>query len=102
MLNTIPEKIEFNEKELSIAWKDGKSCTYDLLNLRKQCPCVHCRGGHDSDSVRTTDNITEAKLAMVKKVGRYALQFRWSDGHDEGIFRLEELRAACDENRAYE
>jgi DUF971 family protein len=29
-------------------------------------------------------------------VGRYALNFRWSDGHETGIYSFQYLRDLCD------
>jgi len=102
MLQTIPDTIDHDDTNLVIRWKDGKQCTYDLLTLRRNCPCAVCRGGHEVDSVRTTGNIESIGFSGYKKVGRYALQITWSDGHNEGIYSLDELRKACDENRPFD
>ena len=96
MLDTIPGEITHEEKKLKIVWKDGKVCEYDLLFLRKQCPCAVCRGGHGANVTRTTEGIREIALQSWKKVGRYALQFVWSDNHDSGIYTLDWLRESCD------
>ncbi len=101
MLDTIPAEIVYNEKQLRIQWKDGKTCQYDLLMLRKNCPCAVCRGGHDQDSVRTTGDITGIQLVSWKKIGRYAISITWSDNHDTGIYTYDGLRAACDEESPY-
>ena len=38
----------FNEEQvLEITWEDGVISKYPLYGLRKNCPCVMCRGGHD-------------------------------------------------------
>ncbi len=34
-------------------------------------------------------------LQDVEPVGRYALRFKWSDGHDTGLFTFEALRKMC-------
>ena len=102
MLDTIPANIRNSETELIIEWKDGKECTYNLLMLRKKCPCAICRGGHGVTTVRTTDHITNIRLAAWKRVGRYALGITWSDGHDAGIFTYDELRGSCNEGRDYD
>jgi DUF971 family protein len=31
----------------------------------------------------------------VEPVGNYALRFRWSDGHDTGIYTFDFLRRLC-------
>jgi DUF971 family protein len=35
------------------------------------------------------------RVEDVEPVGRYALQFRFSDGHDTGIFSYNFLRRIC-------
>jgi len=94
-LETIPLDITFDDTDLKITWKDGKVCSYNLLSLRKDCPCAECAGGHDTNSVRTTGNITEIKLLRFQKVGRYAIQLFWSDGHSFGYYTYDFLRERC-------
>ncbi len=101
MLHTIPAEIRYDESALTIEWKDGVSCAYDLLSLRRNCPCAQCRGGHDADAVRTTGHIANIRLVSWKKVGRYALQLTWSDNHDTGIYTYDSLREACDRGEEY-
>lgn len=101
MLNTIPDEITFNQTALTIRWKDGKTCEYPLLPLRKGCPCANCRGGHEITARRTTDHIKEIQLVSWKKVGRYAIQITWSDNHDLGIYTYDHLREACDRGTDY-
>jgi DUF971 family protein len=44
----------------------------------------------------TLDNVGEDVEALDHMtVGRYALQFLWSDGHDTGIYPYEMLRKIC-------
>lgn len=102
MIETIPARIDNNDSELIIEWKDGKLCHYNLLMLRKNCPCAQCRGGHGAVVKRTTDNIKEISMLLWRRVGRYAVAITWSDGHDLGIYTYDELRASCDENRSYD
>ncbi len=103
MLAFIPEKIfcEDQVNRLVILWRDGHTCSYDLLTLRRNCPCASCRGGHDAQAVRTTDHITQIKLLAWNKVGRYALQILWSDNHDTGIYTYDALRKVCEEEKLY-
>jgi DUF971 family protein len=101
MLEFIPETITHDHENLHIKWKDGKECSYNLLMLRKYCPCAECRGGHDVDSVRTTDSIERIEFVSYRKIGRYAIQIVWSDRHDLGMYAFEDLRKACDLNHPY-
>ena len=38
----------------------------------------------------------EVEIKDVSIVGRYALNFRWSDGHETGIYSFQYLRDLCD------
>ena len=101
MLKTIPQEISNDSEFLTIIWKDGKECKYNLLQLRKDCPCATCRGGHGPVDVRQTGHITEIKLLSWEKVGRYGLKITWSDFHSDGIYTLDGLRFACDNETTY-
>jgi DUF971 family protein len=81
---------------LEIEWRDGHRSVYDPRYLRLNCPCAGC--------VDEMTGIRTLRPEMVPKgiyptaihyVGRYALQFVWSDGHDTGIFSFETLRNLC-------
>ena len=37
----------------------------------------------------------EIQVAEVKPLGRYAVNFVWSDGHDSGIYSFDYLRGLC-------
>ena len=87
-----PKKIQFDEKNLMILWSDAQETRHPLLALRKNCPCALCRGGHELQSKRTTDSITEIKLNRWEQVGRYAIRMFWSDNHDDGIYTFDSLR----------
>jgi DUF971 family protein len=89
------------QRILTITWRDGHESRYPYAGLRAVCPCVECRGGHanmgappDPHIVRDTlDN--DVQLLQIERVGGYALQFVWSDGHSTGIYTWELLRQAC-------
>jgi DUF971 family protein len=42
-----------------------------------------------------TDGLTINDISIV---GRYALNFKWSDGHDTGIYSFRLLREFCELN----
>jgi DUF971 family protein len=91
--STIPVEVTFDARLLTILWKDGFQSTYELLDLRKKCPCATCRGGHGGKVGSATGHITTISLVSWKKVGRYALNLVWSDNHDTGIYTYDNLRA---------
>ncbi|MCB8916603.1 MAG: DUF971 domain-containing protein [Ardenticatenaceae bacterium] len=90
-----------NERILTITWGDGHVSRYSFAGLRAVCPCVECKGGHanmggppDPRVVRDTPP-GDLNLEAIERMGSYALNFRWSDGHWTGIYTWEMLRAAC-------
>jgi DUF971 family protein len=77
---------------LTITWGDGRDAYYSFAGLRAVCPCVLCQGGHanmgqPADKLllrRAQDDALN--LEAVTPIGSYAVQFRWNDGHDTGIY----------------
>lgn len=101
-----PVSIKLNKQEgwLQITWDDNTSCQYPLGPLREACPCVQCRGGHDKmgSAHQPEDLLTISltpsrshEIVEILPVGNYALQPRWSDGHDTGIYTWEFLYSLC-------
>ncbi|MDX6289392.1 MAG: Gamma-butyrobetaine hydroxylase-like, N-terminal, partial [Blastocatellia bacterium] len=37
------------------------------------------------------------EISDLNIVGRYALNFRWSDGHETGIYSFQYLRDLCEQ-----
>jgi DUF971 family protein len=76
-----------------IRWKDGVTTEYTARQLRLACPCAGCI--EEWSGRRLLDPATvpqELQLVAAELVGRYALSFRWSDGHRTGIFAWPYLR----------
>jgi DUF971 family protein len=47
------------------------------------------------------ENISEnIEIQDLNVVGRYALNFRWSDGHETGIYSFRYLRELCEAQAA--
>lgn len=95
-LATMAKEISFDDQSLFIEWKDGVNSKYDLLDLRKKCPCATCRGGHGGKVGAATGQIQAIKLISWTKVGRYAISIVWSDYHNTGIYSYDNLRAYSD------
>jgi DUF971 family protein len=81
---------------LGIEWSDGHHGVYPVRHLRWHCPCAACVD--EWTGVRRIRNDDVPLLIMlqdIEPVGRYALQFKWSDGHDTGIYSYKLLRDLC-------
>lgn len=87
------EIIEESDSEIAIKWSDGSEKHYTAAQLRRVCPCAGCvnewTGEKMLDHEKIADDITFSHTSIV---GRYALNFHFSDGHDTGIFSFNYLR----------
>ncbi|MEX0608254.1 MAG: DUF971 domain-containing protein [Balneolaceae bacterium] len=96
---TTPTSIEVSNKEqvLEVTWKDGQTSVYPLFGLRKNCPCVMCRGGHGKMSefdisAFFEENPSRIEIRDLQQVGNHAIKITWGDGHNSGMYRWETLR----------
>ena len=86
--------IEESDSELSISWSDGAETRYDALYLRRSCPCAACINEWTGEKMLKDESIPEdLSFSSISIVGRYALNFHFSDGHDSGIFSFVYLRS---------
>jgi ATP-binding protein involved in chromosome partitioning len=86
-----------DEQRLRIRWGDGAVSEYWPRDLRLACPCAGCVD--EMTGVRTLDPATvrpDVYPTAIHYVGRYALQFVWSDGHSTGFYTWEYLRGMAD------
>jgi DUF971 family protein len=86
---------------LRIEWRDGGTSEYWPRDLRLLCPCAGCVD--EITGVRTLrpEAVDEGVYpTAIHYVGRYALQFVWSDGHSTGIYTFEYLRQLAEGARA--
>lgn len=97
--STTPSDIEVSNREqvLEITWQDGKKSAYPLFGLRRNCPCVMCRGGHASmgdfePQAFFEENPRRIEIRDLQQVGNHAIQITWADGHSSGMYRWETLR----------
>jgi DUF971 family protein len=88
--------------ELAIKWDDGGESYIPLAVLRRSCPCAGCKGEMDilGNVYKNPEQPLAANACVLKRmvrVGSYAVQPLWADGHDTGIFSFEYLRAIADQ-----
>ena len=86
---------------VSILWDDDRRCRYRAAELRRSCPCAQCVNEWTGERVLKPENISEnIEIRDLSVVGRYALNFRWSDGHETGIYSFRYLRELCEAEAA--
>lgn len=90
---------------LVLRWSDGRITRHDMSELRRLCPCAHCRRERERMERRDLSQLRviqgpagepparPPRIARVEPVGRYALRFNWNDGHSAGIYTYEFLRS---------
>ena len=82
---------------LQITWADERVCSYESAALRRACPCAQCVNEWTGERTLKPEAISnEVEINDVSVVGRYALNFRWSDGHETGIYSFQYLRDLCE------
>ncbi len=94
---------KISENQLTIVWDDGHVSSFTMTMLRKECPCATCKNARNSQSQGSLKVLSAGEIIpdniQIKEaeiVGRYAVQFTWSDGHHEGIYSFDMLRELCE------
>lgn len=94
-----PTNVQQIGNELAIRWNDGAESYLDLHFLRRACPCAACAGEPDAlanpaAAGRPEVNYSESSFELTgfEIVGGYALQPRWRDGHNTGLYTFQYLR----------
>jgi DUF971 family protein len=109
MASADPKSIKVNLTSgtgVEIEWKDGHLSQYAFPFLRDACPCALCddergkSGRAPGEPPRTKPGElpmfkTAAKPVSAGPVGKYALKFKWNDGHELGIYSWQFLRDVC-------
>lgn len=87
---------------MAIKWDDGSEDYISLEKLRRACPCAGCKGETDimGNVYRSPEKpLTTKAFELVKmvKVGGYAIQPVWADGHATGIYSFDYLQRVAGE-----
>lgn len=91
------EILQETNSQLRITWADGRECCYAAPQLRRLCPCAQCVNEWTGERTLKHEAISdEIEINDLSIVGRYALNFRWSDGHETGIYSFQYLRDLCE------
>jgi ATP-binding protein involved in chromosome partitioning len=88
-----------NRHDVRIRWADGHESVYPAADLRVACPCAGCAQRSPSPG-RGQLRLVPAGVETVRPLrieltGHYGIRIYWSDGHSEGIYQFDRLRAAC-------
>jgi len=90
------EIIGLGKREVQFVWDDDDTDVWTARDLRLRCCCAHCV--HEATGARLLDPATVAEqitVTTMQLVGNYGVTIGFSDGHDTGIYRFDELRAGA-------
>lgn len=89
--------IEESDSEITIAWSDNRETNYQASDLRRKCPCAGCVNEWTGKRTLRPETVAEGlSFSSIAVVGRYALSFNFSDGHETGIYSFKYLRELAD------
>jgi DUF971 family protein len=96
-----PKDLQTIGEELAIQWDNGEETYIPLTDLRRACPCAGCKGevdvmGNLSKGPEKPFNAGSFTLRGMGRVGTYAIQPAWADGHATGIYSFEYLKRLGD------
>ena len=90
------KSVELTDEGVSIRWTDGHTCFYDGKYLRVNCACAECVEEWTNRKLLDPATIdANIRAEDYLQIGKYALQFLWSDAHYTGIYPFTMLRQLC-------
>jgi DUF971 family protein len=93
-----PKQIKLNKQEsLIITWNDGKVQSFPLKFLRDETPDAQNKGEtilwrHYPAPAKGPDKPGKYEVEKIELVGNYALNIKWKDGYDYGIYSWDLLK----------
>jgi DUF971 family protein len=83
-------KLHRQSRVLEIAYSDGKTFRLPCEFLRVYSPSAEVRGHGPGQEVLQAGK-KDVNIEAIEPVGHYAIQLRFSDGHDTGIYSWDTL-----------
>ena len=104
-----PAKVRIHKSEgtgIEIDWKDGHQSAWTFRWLRDACPCATCHEAREAAGLEPGQRKAAPTQLLpmyeapprpdsVEPAGRYAVIFKWNDGHKSGIYSWDFLRRHC-------
>lgn len=90
------EIIGLNRPEITFIWEDEHRTVYAALDLRLRCRCAGCVEEMSGRPLLDPSRVPpDVQARGIELVGQYAINIRWSDGHETGIYKFRDLREGC-------
>jgi DUF971 family protein len=92
---------------MQVDWADGAKSRWSFAWLRAACPCATCHEAREAEGLEPGETkgaaatllpmyVQPARPVDVVPVGKYALRFKWNDGHEAGLYSWDYLRNVAD------
>jgi DUF971 family protein len=92
-----PREIIDEGDTFSIRWADDAESRFEAPALRRACACASCVNEWTGEQMLKPESVPDdVKIEAVNLVGRYALNFKFSDKHETGIYSFKYLRELAD------
>jgi DUF971 family protein len=97
MKNSTPVQLKkIGQDKMQITWEDGHISVYPFRYLRQNCGCAACINELTGERTLNSESVpADLKGLGADIVGNYALHFRFSDGHETGLYPFRALREMC-------
>ena len=90
------ESVELDDDSITVEWSDGHRSVYDPKALRVNCGCAECVEEWTSRQLLDPASVpADIRAEDHLIIGKYAVQFLWSDAHYTGIYPFDILRKLC-------
>ena len=89
---------QVSSDELGLQWDDGHVTLFSVRELRLACPCAACIDEWTGEAILKPETVAgDISLKSLQSVGRYAINLRFSDGHNSGIYHFARLKAMAEQ-----
>ncbi len=89
----VREISQIDSRHLKIIWTDNKEQIFDVVSLRRKCPCASCIDEWTHEPILKAEQVDEKiRPLRIDSVGAYALSIHFNDGHRTGIYTFPFLR----------
>lgn len=102
MTDLVPQRIrQVSPSKTVITWSDSSETTFTSTLLRNNCPCATCTGHGVKPAPQFPEEHNTSlpvvgqefvRVTGAQQIGHYAIQFKFSDGHESGIYPYAYLR----------
>lgn len=82
------------DEAVTITFADGHVARFELVPLRRACPCATCRGLRDrgEEVWPRPGSPTPLRIEDARLHGAWGLNISWNDRHATGIYPFDALR----------